>query len=67
MKKWLRKIRNDQRGIGIVEIILILVVLIALVVLFRDQIYGLVNNLFGNINRDSQSIINVSPTVGVTK
>ena len=64
MKQWLRRFYKDQRGIGIVEIILILVVLIALVVLFRNQIYSLVSNLFTSINNDGQSIISQRPTVG---
>lgn len=46
----------DQRGMSTVEIILILVVLIALVVIFKDQITALVNNIFSSINKSASSI-----------
>ena len=36
----------DERGIGTVEMILILVVLIALVLIFKDQMTSLVNSIF---------------------
>jgi choline-glycine betaine transporter len=46
-------------GIGVVEIILILLVLILLVVLFRDQITGIINNVFQTIN-DQVGSLNAS-------
>lgn len=39
----------EEDGIGVVEIILILVVLIGLVVIFKKQLTGIVNNAFSNI------------------
>lgn len=47
----------DEEGIGVVEIILILVVLIALVLLFKDQIVKVVNSAFKSFNSDSNEII----------
>ncbi len=47
---------SDDRGIGVVEVILILVVLIGLVVIFRDQLTGIVNNIFGRIAEDANSL-----------
>ena len=44
-------------AIGVVEIILILVVLIALVLLFKDQIVKVVNDAFKSFNSDSSEII----------
>ena len=41
---------RDEEAIGVVEIILILVVLIALVLLFKDQIVKVVNNAFKSFN-----------------
>ena len=38
MKDRMRKFIKDNSGIGIVEIILILVILIALIVIFREKI-----------------------------
>ncbi|MCR5589921.1 MAG: hypothetical protein K6F73_00135 [Lachnospiraceae bacterium] len=47
---------GDDRGIGVVEVILILVVLIGLVVIFRDQLTGLVNGIFGRIAEDANAL-----------
>ena len=44
-----RDILKDDAGVGVVEIILILVVLIALVVIFKEQLTALVENIFGSI------------------
>ena len=43
-------------GIGVVEVILILVVLIGLVVIFRDQLTGIINDIFGRIAEDAGNI-----------
>ncbi len=48
---------KDEEGIGVVEIILILVVLIALVLLFKDKITNVVNKAFAAFEKDSGSII----------
>ena len=48
-----RQVKDDDRGIGVVEVILILVVLIGLVVIFRDQLTDLVNSIFGRIAEDA--------------
>ncbi len=47
---------KDERGIGVVEVILILVVLIGLVVIFRDQLTSLVNSIFGRIAEDANAL-----------
>lgn len=47
---------KDDRGIGTVEMILILVVLIGLVIIFKSQLTSLVNHIFGEITRKSTSI-----------
>jgi hypothetical protein len=47
---------KDDRGIGVVEVILILVVLIGLVVIFRDQLTSLVNGIFGRIAEDANAL-----------
>ncbi|MBO4395133.1 MAG: hypothetical protein J5819_02155 [Eubacterium sp.] len=48
---------TEEDAIGVVEIILILVVLIALVLLFKDQIVKVVNDAFKSFNSDSSEII----------
>lgn len=48
---------KDESAIGVVEIILILVVLIALVLVFKEQIKELVDNIFKNIQKNSNSVM----------
>lgn len=54
------KIINDfikeEDGIGVVEIILILVILIGLVIIFKSQIESLVNRIFSTITSKSQEV-----------
>ena len=53
----IREYMKGEDAIGVVEIILILVVLIALVLLFKDQIVKVVNSAFKSFNSDSTEII----------
>lgn len=55
----LKKIKGflrEEDAIGTVELILILVVLISLVIIFKDQLTTLVNDIFSNITSKSNSI-----------
>lgn len=59
MKLFLQKVKNkfkEQDAIGTVEIILILVVLIALVILFKDQILSLAESIFGEVDKSVKGI-----------
>ena len=47
---------KEDRGIGVVEIILILVVLIGLVVIFKSELTTLVGNIFKTIHSESSGI-----------
>ncbi len=47
---------NDESGVGVVEIILILVVLIALVLIFREELKDLVDNIFTSIDTNAATI-----------
>ena len=47
---------KDNRGIGVVEIVLILVVLVALVIIFKDKIMEIINNAFGSISQGTNSL-----------
>lgn len=42
---------EEEDGIGVVEIILILVVLVGLIVIFKKQLTTLVNNAFDGISK----------------
>lgn len=46
----------DESGVGAVEMILILVVLIGLVIIFKKQLTNLVNSIFETINSKAGSI-----------
>lgn len=48
---------ENEDAVGVVEIILILVILIALVLIFKDKITAIVNNALKSIDEDSGSII----------
>lgn len=52
----LREPLTNQRGIGVVEVILILVVLISLVIIFKSQLTSLVNTIFQKITSESAGI-----------
>ncbi len=56
MKKFLRRLYEEEDGVGTVEIILILVVLIGLVIIFKSQLTSLVNSIFKKIVSQSNSI-----------
>ena len=53
----LRAFWEDESGVGVVEIILIMVVLIALIVIFRDQLTEIVEKIFGGIQSGVDSIV----------
>lgn len=43
------QLMNDNSGMGVVEVILIIIVLVGLVVVFRTQITKIVNTLFSKL------------------
>lgn len=47
---------REDRGIGVVEVILILVVLIGLVIIFKSQLTSLVQTIFQKITSESAGI-----------
>ncbi len=47
----------DEQGITTVEIILILVVLIALVLIFKEQMTEIVNNIFKTITSQNDKVL----------
>ncbi|SKB97496.1 Putative Flagellin, Flp1-like, domain [Lachnospiraceae bacterium] len=52
----LKKFFMEEDAIGTVEMILILVVLIGLVIIFKEQLTSLVNKIFKTINSKATSI-----------
>ncbi len=55
IKSFFRTLKDD-RGIGVVEVILILVVLIGLVIIFKSQLTDIVNSIFQKIVSESSRI-----------
>lgn len=56
MKQLIKDFWDDQSGMGVVEVILIIVVLIGLVIIFKTQITEVVNDIFEKIVSQSSSI-----------
>ncbi|MBE5998719.1 MAG: hypothetical protein IKD92_10065 [Lachnospiraceae bacterium] len=57
MREAVKQFWRDESGMGTVEIILIIVVLIGLVIVFKKQINDLVTKIFKKITTDSNKII----------
>ncbi|MCI7814721.1 MAG: Flp1 family type IVb pilin [Lachnospiraceae bacterium] len=55
MEDW-KRFLNEEDGVGVVEMILILVVLIGLVLIFKSQLTSLVGTIFDKIASQSGSI-----------
>lgn len=60
MRQTAREFWRDEAGMGTVEIILIIVVLIGLVIIFKKQLNDLVKKVFQKISSDSNSIISTA-------
>lgn len=46
----------EEDGVGVIEVVLILVVLIGLVIIFKKQINTLLENIFKQINSKSKEV-----------
>lgn len=46
----------DERGMGVIEVVLIIVVLIGLVIIFKTQITTLLNSIFTEIQSQSSEV-----------
>ena len=51
-----REFMEDESGAGVVELILIIVVLLGLVLIFKEQITNLVNDLFESIMDEADKL-----------
>ncbi len=52
LKDW-RQLLAEEEGMGTVEIILIIVVLVGLVLIFKDQITAIVESIFSKITKQT--------------
>ena len=56
MGQLIRRFAEEEDAVGVVEIILILVVLIGLVIIFKEQLTELVQSILSKIAKQSNSI-----------
>ncbi len=56
MKKGLKEFFYEEDGVGTVEMILIIVVLIFIVSIFKDKLDGLVDTLFKKVEKDAKKL-----------
>lgn len=56
MIKLLKQYLKNEDGIGVVEVILILLVLVGLVLIFKNQIVAIANSIFSNISNQIDSL-----------
>ena len=54
--KYMKEFVAEEDAVGVVEIILILVVLISLVVIFKEQLTSLVKKILSKITKQSNAI-----------
>lgn len=55
MVKVMNKIKEffkDERGMGVIEVVLIIVVLVGLALVFKNQITGISNSLYKSIKEE---------------
>ena len=56
LREFAKDFLQQEDAVGVVEIILILVVLIGLVMILKDQLTSLVENILSKITKQSNSI-----------
>lgn len=55
MSEW-KAFWAEESGIGVIEVVLLLVVLIGLVIIFKDQITKLLDSIFKEINKQAKEV-----------
>ena len=48
---------QDDRGVGVIEVVLILVILVGLVLIFKEEITDIMTDAFQSITGDANSIL----------
>lgn len=56
IKREMQSFLMEEDGVGVIEVVLILVVLIGLVIIFKKQITTLLENVFKEINKQSKEV-----------
>lgn len=55
LRDW-KDLMRDEEGMGTVEVILIIVVLVGLVLIFKEQITNIVNSIFSKITKQTDKV-----------
>lgn len=53
---YLKKFYADEEGMGVVEVVLIIIVLVGLVIIFKDQITSLVKSILSKMTSQANKI-----------
>lgn len=54
MKEKIKEILNDESGMGVIEVVLIILVLVGLAFVFKNQISGVANSIYTS---DRKSVV----------
>ncbi|MFE0599667.1 Flp1 family type IVb pilin [Paenibacillus lactis] len=57
LKNRMKRLWKDESGIGTLEMILILVVILIIALIFKDEITELVDKLFRSVNSKSEEFL----------
>jgi cell division protein ZapA (FtsZ GTPase activity inhibitor) len=57
LRQSMRRLRSDNRGLGTIEIVIILAILVGLALLFKGFVVGLFDNFQEQISNDAGSIL----------
>ncbi len=57
LKERLKEFREDDKGIAVIEIVLILAVLMALVIVFRKNIKDIIDGIFRQISNNKDEVL----------
>lgn len=52
----LKRFMNEEDGMGVVEVVLIIVVLVAMAIIFKEQITALVETIWTSINKNAKKV-----------
>jgi competence protein ComGC len=61
--KEMKKLHQDNKGFGVVEVVLIIVVIIALVIIFNNQIKDFLEFALGTLQPTAENLVNTAPEV----
>ena len=55
LKNNMKRLRKEEKGMGVIEIVLIILVLVGLALVFKNQISGVANGVYDSIKSQVNS------------